>query len=182
VCGLAAILDRRGQPVARETIERMTERPAHRGPETPQWWTLDAPLHALASAVRRDGIKVAFSGQGSDELLAGYDAFRTDRARRVLGRFPLALFRGRLLRSMLARTDSAPDTIDFLVALLRQPQREVIRRFGMWPARFTEWNLLSPLGVEPLAEPIRAAAGEAGERQLAFIRDEIAPRSRGSIR
>ena len=46
------------------------------------------PLFLLARSVRGAGMKAVFSGEGADELLAGYSIFKEDRVRRFWARDP----------------------------------------------------------------------------------------------
>lgn len=147
--------------------------------EQPQWWTIDAALYRLAAAVRADGIKVSLSGQGSDELLAGYHVFRHDVVRRRLRRFPWSLVRTPLMRSALQQAGNAPDMIELLMAIERRPRRDVESSYGLWPSRLTEWNLLAPLAADALAEPVRRAATNAHERQRSWFAREIKPNVTG---
>lgn len=47
-----------------------------------------APLFMLSKLVRKNGYKVVVTGEGSDEILAGYDIFREARVRMFLSREP----------------------------------------------------------------------------------------------
>lgn len=52
-----------------------------RDTDTPLWRTGPIGFHALAAAVRRDGVKGLLTGDGSDELFCGYDIFPLTLAR-----------------------------------------------------------------------------------------------------
>jgi asparagine synthase (glutamine-hydrolysing) len=54
-----------------------------------------APLFLLSRLVRRSGYKVVVTGEGSDEVLAGYDIFREARVRAFLARDPESRKRAR---------------------------------------------------------------------------------------
>jgi len=56
--------------------------------ETPLLRTAPAPLHLLSRLVRQDGVKVILTGEGADELLAGYDIFKEAKLRRFWARNP----------------------------------------------------------------------------------------------
>jgi asparagine synthase (glutamine-hydrolysing) len=65
--------------------------------ERPLTRTAPAPLLRLSSLVRRAGIKVVLSGEGADEIFAGYDVFREDKVRRFWARRPDSRWRAALL-------------------------------------------------------------------------------------
>lgn len=74
--------------------------------EKPTLRTALAPLLALSGAVRDAGLKVVLTGEGADELFAGYDIFREDKVRRFWAREPESRLRPLLfarLNDFLAR-------------------------------------------------------------------------------
>jgi asparagine synthase (glutamine-hydrolysing) len=71
------------------TVIRHVERPILR--------TAPVPLYLLAKLVHARGIKVVLTGEGADEMLAGYDLFREARVRRFWAREPTSTQRPRLL-------------------------------------------------------------------------------------
>lgn len=62
--------------------------------EKPTLRTAPAPLLSLSAAVREAGLKVVLTGEGADEIFAGYDIFREDRIRRAWARRPAERWRG----------------------------------------------------------------------------------------
>jgi asparagine synthase (glutamine-hydrolysing) len=64
--------------------------------EKPLLRTAPAPLLALSRSVRDAGLKVVLTGEGADELFAGYDIFREDKVRRFWARDPASELRPRL--------------------------------------------------------------------------------------
>jgi len=68
--------------------------------ETPVLRTAPAPMYQLARLVRENGFKVVLTGEGSDELFAGYDIFKEDRVRRFWAKQPASSFRPLLLRKL----------------------------------------------------------------------------------
>lgn len=68
--------------------------------ETPMLRTAPAPLFLLSALVRRHGLKVALTGEGADEFLAGYDIFKESLVRRFWAREPTSRTRPMLLRKL----------------------------------------------------------------------------------
>jgi asparagine synthase (glutamine-hydrolysing) len=68
--------------------------------ERPMMRTAPAPLLRLSQLVRQSGIKVVLSGEGADEIFAGYNIFREDKVRRFWARHPASAWRGRLLNRL----------------------------------------------------------------------------------
>ena len=58
--------------------------------ETPILRTAPAPLHALSRLVHDEGYKVVLTGEGADEVFAGYNIFREAKVRRFWSREPRA--------------------------------------------------------------------------------------------
>jgi len=78
--------------------------------ERPLLRTAPAPLFLLSRLVRDSGIKVVLTGEGADEMFAGYDLFREGQVRRFWGRQPGSTARPRLLERLypyLARSPVA---------------------------------------------------------------------------
>ncbi|HEY0190979.1 MAG TPA: asparagine synthase (glutamine-hydrolyzing), partial [Kofleriaceae bacterium] len=82
-----------------ETI-RHVERPILR--------TAPTPLLLLARRVHELGIKVVLTGEGADEVLAGYDIFREARVRRFWAREPKSTLRPRLLEKLYPYLQRSP--------------------------------------------------------------------------
>jgi len=68
--------------------------------ETPILRTAPAPLFMLSELVRGSTFKVVLTGEGSDEIFAGYDIFKEDRVRRFWARKPESRMRPTLLRRL----------------------------------------------------------------------------------
>lgn len=68
--------------------------------ETPLLRTAPAPLFLLSGLVRDNGMKVVLTGEGADELLAGYHVFKEDKVRRFWARQPESQVRPWLLSQL----------------------------------------------------------------------------------
>lgn len=68
--------------------------------EKPILRTAPAPLYLLSKLVRNSGIKVVLTGEGADEVLAGYDIFKEAKIRRFWAKMPDSKFRPMLLRRL----------------------------------------------------------------------------------
>jgi asparagine synthase (glutamine-hydrolysing) len=82
--------------------------------ERPLLRTAPAPLFLLSKLVRDAGIKVVLTGEGADEMFAGYDLFLEGSVRRFWGRQPASTLRPRLLERLypyLARSPVSQRTM-----------------------------------------------------------------------
>ncbi|MFZ1813954.1 MAG: asparagine synthase (glutamine-hydrolyzing), partial [Rhizobiaceae bacterium] len=68
--------------------------------ECPVLRTAPAPLYRLAGMVRANGMKVVLTGEGADEIFAGYDIFREAAVRRFCARQPGSTRRPLLFRRL----------------------------------------------------------------------------------
>jgi asparagine synthase (glutamine-hydrolysing) len=68
--------------------------------ERPVLRTAPAPLFLLSRLVRQHGIKVVLTGEGADEMFAGYDLFREGKVRRFWAKFPQSKLRPRALERL----------------------------------------------------------------------------------
>jgi asparagine synthase (glutamine-hydrolysing) len=68
--------------------------------EKPILRTAPAPLYILSRMVRDSGFKVVLTGEGSDEMLGGYDIFKEAKVRRFCGTRPDSRLRPLLLQKL----------------------------------------------------------------------------------
>ena len=68
--------------------------------ETPILRTAPAPMYLLSRLVHKHGLKVVRTGEGADELLAGYDIFKEMKVRRFWAKNPDSNFRPLLLQKL----------------------------------------------------------------------------------
>ncbi len=67
-----------------------------------------APLYLLSKLVRESGIKVVLTGEGADEMFAGYDLFREAKVRRFWARQPASRLRPRLIERLYPYLQRSP--------------------------------------------------------------------------
>jgi asparagine synthase (glutamine-hydrolysing) len=68
--------------------------------ERPVLRTAPAPMYELSKFVRESNFKVVLSGEGSDEVFAGYDIFKEAKVRAFCGRQPNSMRRATLFRRL----------------------------------------------------------------------------------
>jgi asparagine synthase (glutamine-hydrolysing) len=109
--------------------------------EQPQRMAVDVPHYLLSGLVRDHHHKVVYTGDGADEVLAGYDCFRQDKMR---------LWSNGALRRLLRPwrylhryTRHFPvDHMQLLLALHgRGAQQQTLERFGFYPAWHDFWQI-----------------------------------------
>jgi asparagine synthase (glutamine-hydrolysing) len=88
--------------------------------ERPILRTAPAPLAKLSALVHQNGIKAVLTGEGADELFAGYDIFREAKLRRFCGRQPDSQWRPLLFQRLYP----------YLPGLQRQSPEYLARFFG----------------------------------------------------
>jgi asparagine synthase (glutamine-hydrolysing) len=76
--------------------------------ERPILRTAPAPLFLLSRLVQSSGIKVVLTGEGADEVFAGYDLFREGKIRRFWARHPASTLRPRLLARLYPYLERSP--------------------------------------------------------------------------
>jgi len=68
--------------------------------ETPITRTAPVPMYLLSKLVRENNIKVVITGEGADEILAGYDIFKEAKIRRFWASQPNSVIRPKLLTKL----------------------------------------------------------------------------------
>ena len=88
--------------------------------EMPLMRSSAAPMFLLAKLVRASGYKVVLTGEGADEILAGYDIFKEAKIRRFWARNPESSFRPNLLHRLYPDIQGlAKSNIAFLAGFFR---------------------------------------------------------------
>jgi asparagine synthase (glutamine-hydrolysing) len=109
--------------------------------EQPQRMAVDIPHFLLSDLVRRKNYKVVYTGDGADEILAGYDCYRQDMMR-IWGNAILDPAMRRVQYMEQYTRDFSPEFVRLLWRL-HEPaaQRRTIERFGFYPVWFDFWNI-----------------------------------------
>jgi asparagine synthase (glutamine-hydrolysing) len=68
--------------------------------ESPVMRTAPVPMYLLSKLVRENGIKVVMTGEGADEILAGYNIFKETKIRRFWANQPGSVIRPLLLKKL----------------------------------------------------------------------------------
>ena len=128
--------------------------------ERPMLRTAPAPLYLLSKLVRAHGVKVVLTGEGADEMFAGYDLFREGKVRRYWAREPGSTRRPRLLERLYPYLARSP------VAQQAMARQFFGRGLGAHAApgfaHDTRWRTTSALKrlLAPGMRPARDAAAE----------------------
>ena len=106
-------------------VIRHTERPVLR--------TAPAPLFLLSKLVHDAGIKVVLTGEGADEMFAGYDLFREAKVRRFWAAQPSSERRPRLLERLYPYLARSPVAQRAVVAAVLRPRSRRLPRGRLRP-------------------------------------------------
>jgi len=111
--------------------------------EQPVLRTAPVPLYLLSRLVREEGFKVVLTGEGSDEILGGYDIFKEAKIRRFIAAQPESPRRNLALRRLypyLPHMQSQPDA--YLKAFFRVSAQDLASPYF---SHLPRWELTSKL-------------------------------------
>ncbi|MDH4066141.1 MAG: asparagine synthase (glutamine-hydrolyzing), partial [Acidobacteriota bacterium] len=125
--------------------------------ETPIVRTAPVPMMLLAERVRDQGLKVVLTGEGADEVFAGYDIFKEAMVRRFAARQPHSTARPRLLRRLYRYLAYSPTAHGALsTGFFRQsrhgPESACFAHAPRWESTYRTARFFSP--------ELRAALGD----------------------
>lgn len=136
--------------------------------ERPILRTAPAPLFLLSKLVREHGVKVVLTGEGADEMFAGYDIFREGKVRRFWGRQPESAWRHRLLDRLYPYLARSPVSQQ---AMARQFfGRNIAAHQAPGFAHDTRWHTTGAL-KRLLSKDVQAAA--AGRDVVKELLDDV---------
>jgi asparagine synthase (glutamine-hydrolysing) len=149
--------------VSREDIARVFPEVV-RHAERPLLRTAPAPLYLLSKLVREAGIKVVLTGEGADEIFAGYDLFREGKVRRFWAKQPASRLRPLLLHKLYPYLARSPVAQQAMARQFFGQRLSAHAEPGF--AHHTRWDTTSAL-KRMLSPEIRAgAAGRDVVREL----------------
>ena len=131
--------------------------------ETPIVRTAPTPLMLLSERVRAEGYKVVLTGEGADEVFAGYDLFREAKVRRFWGRSPQSACRPRLLERLYPYLKHSPVagrafTQNFFGQGIDEMQSPWFAHMPRWRTTQRLWQFFTPevraaaIAADPFAE------------------------------
>lgn len=138
--------------------------------EQPQRMAVDLPHYLLAQTTAAQGFKVVYTGDGADEILAGYDCFRQDSMRSASNGLLSSLLRRRKYLKKYTEYFSQDHMRLLLTLHGRKAQGRTQQRFGCYPAWFDFWQINNEL-MESLCHPDRQCASARESQMDALIAD-----------
>ncbi len=113
--------------------------------ELPLQFPLALPLSLLSAAARKEGFKVALTGEGADELIGGYDCFRADKMRRLLDRPGLRTLRAPFYRQLYRWLGTPDGLVDHFLRTQQRSAADIEAAFGgIYPPWYDVWMALGP--------------------------------------
>ena len=117
--------------------------------ETPLLRTGPVPLFQLSGLVRKNNFKVVLTGEGADEIFAGYNIFKEDKVRRFWAKNPDSVLRPKLLERLypyiFSRNDGRAKTFlrNFFKKGIQETSVPFYSHLPRWQNTFTLQNFFS---------------------------------------
>ncbi|MFZ5893636.1 MAG: asparagine synthase (glutamine-hydrolyzing) [Myxococcota bacterium] len=134
--------------------------------EAPLLRTAPAPLFLLAKLVRDSNYRVVLTGEGADEIFAGYDLFREDRVRRFWARQPESKVRPQLLQRLYPYMARSP--VGQLSMAKAFFGKNLTSTDDLFYSHRTRWDTTARLKLL-LSPDVRVPEGAAEERLRAML-------------
>ncbi len=149
--------------------------------EKPVVRTAPAPLFILSKLVRESGYKVVLTGEGSDEILAGYDIFKEVKIRRFIEKFPNSQFRPLILRRLYPYLAQSPvKSLPYALSFFRSdasgyppacyshvPRWKTTSKIKTFFSNSLKDRLGTYYGIDELSPMLPARAGDLDDISLA---------------
>jgi asparagine synthase (glutamine-hydrolysing) len=116
--------------------------------ESPILRTAPIPMMLLSRLVRKSGYKVVLTGEGADEVLAGYDLFRESKIRRFWAKNPQSQMRPALLRRLYPYLTHSPAALSaysarFFGEGIEHHQKPYFSHVPRWRTTQRTWRFFS---------------------------------------
>jgi asparagine synthase (glutamine-hydrolysing) len=141
--------------------------------EAPQVHTVAFCLYQLSRSVKAADLKVVLTGEGSDEIFAGYGAFRLRRARRIFSGW-FRPFRDLFLRTM-ALLGGKPGALFQSMHRWAKLEKHVAHRFGILPPWIEQWWLLLEESLAILTPEAREHLGASTSADASLLPEPPRP-------
>ncbi|MEO6095540.1 MAG: asparagine synthase (glutamine-hydrolyzing), partial [Fibrobacteria bacterium] len=120
--------------------------------EKPMIRTAPAPLLRLSGLVRKHGIKVVLTGEGSDEIFGGYNIFREDKVRRFWAKQPDSRFRPLLISSLYNYVNKNPQAQAFWRMFFKKGLTDTSNPYYSHLIRWSNTSQVKPIFSEAFRE------------------------------
>ena len=146
--------------------------------EQPQRMAVDIPHFLLSGMVREQNYKVVYTGDGADEILAGYDCFRQDMMRTWSNEHQHTYAQRRKIYLTEYTQWFSRDQMEMRLRLhSKHAQQSTIKRFGFYPAWLDFWEIMHGTTDGLFTESFRDA--QSGPDQMDSLLEQIKPRLHG---
>jgi asparagine synthase (glutamine-hydrolysing) len=136
--------------------------------ERPVLRTAPVPMMFLSGGVKQSGIKVVLTGEGADEILAGYDIFKEAKIRRFWAQIPGSRIRPQLLRRLYPYMPGIQtQTPAYIKAFFGQGLTDTVDPFYSHRLRWHVTSGLKRLYSEDMKERLK------GYDAIADLREEL---------
>ena len=146
--------------------------------EQPQRMAVDIPHFLLSDHVQQQNYKVVYTGDGADEILAGYDCYRQDSIRKNGNLQASEKAREAFYFSEYSQYFSKP----FLEMLLQHhhpdSQKRVNDQFGCYPSWYDFWHVLDELTDDLFVDDSTKNKNKDDESQLNSLISHLKPKIR----
>lgn len=141
--------------------------------EQPQRMAVDIPHFMLSELVHSDNKKVVYTGDGSDEILGGYDCYRQDYIR-IWGNEKKDADERRQYYLNDYKNDFA-DAHMRLLFDLHEPkqQRETIRKYGCYPAWHDFWHHLDDVSEALFDDALIQSSNDQLDEAVQSFRNKV---------
>ena len=125
--------------------------------EMPFRHPISVPYYHLSRFVRDHGVKVVLTGEGSDELFGGYEAYVADKLRRWVSLLPGNPLRRAAYTALFRKLGRPLDGMDHLCKTHFTSPAYLEKRYGCVPPWYYHWRMLDPFRPDIYGPAMREA-------------------------